>query len=54
MFDETRAALRQAAIDNNVRVLTEVDEAAGFPPDISKLVDVRDVLERYDRGESIR
>ena len=48
--NETRNALREAAILNNVRVLTECP----FPPDVTNLVDVREVLERFDRGEPIQ
>jgi hypothetical protein len=52
MPDETRVALRRAAVLHNVDVL---DRAPGIDQiELAALVDVQGVLDRYDAGQPIK
>jgi hypothetical protein len=51
MSDETRLALRRACVEHNVTVITSATSIEKI--DLHRIIDVYDVLARYDRGESI-
>ena len=51
-MDETRAALRRAVVEHNVRVITCATSVELI--DVASLVNVYDALKSYDSGTSLR